>query len=86
MTASNKIATANAPGLREWTAEDVLALPVTVDLLTAGEVLGLRRTATYQTARAGRFPVPLIRVGSRYRVAAADLQRALGLDVHARSA
>jgi hypothetical protein len=62
-----------------WTAEDVLALPVTVDLLTAGEVLGMRRNATYQTARDGRFPVPLIRVGSRYRVAAADLRRALGL-------
>jgi hypothetical protein len=62
-----------------WTTEDVLALPVTVDLLTAGEVLGMQRTATYRTARDGRFPVPLIRVGSRYRVAAADLRRALGL-------
>lgn len=62
-----------------WTTEDVLALPVTVDLLTAGQVLGMQRTATYRTARDGQFPVPLIRVGSRYRVAAADLRQALGL-------
>lgn len=71
--------TATRPPAHAWTTEDVLALPVTVDLLTAGEVLGMQRTATYRTARSGRFPVPLIRVGSRYRVASADLRRALGL-------
>jgi hypothetical protein len=64
---------------RAWTADAVLALPVTVDLVTAGDVLGMGRTAAYEALRRGEFPVQVLRVGRRYRVVTADLQRLLGL-------
>ncbi|MDP9460715.1 MAG: DNA-binding protein [Actinomycetota bacterium] len=63
-----------------WTADDVRGLPVTVDLVTAGAVLGMGRTATYEAQRRGDFPVPVLRLGHRYRVVTAHLQRLLGLD------
>lgn len=62
-----------------WTRERVLALPVTVDLVTAGSAIGLGRSASYEQARAGTFPVPVLRVGARYRVVTAHLVDLLGL-------
>lgn len=58
---------------------EVLALPVTVDLETAGRALALGRTTSYQQAKAGTFPVPVLRVGTQYRVARAELLRILGI-------
>lgn len=58
----------------------------TVDLWpTAGRALGLGRTATYAAARAGEIP-GLMRIGALYRVATAELRRALGLDQEDRDA
>lgn len=59
---------------RDWTPEEVAALPVVVDLLTAGSVLGMGRCASYELARAGAFPVPVLKIGSRYRVVTAHLR------------
>jgi hypothetical protein len=64
---------------RAWTAKAVRELPVTVDLITAGAVLGMGRTAAYESHRRGDFPVPVLRVGHRYRVVTAHLQDLLGL-------
>jgi hypothetical protein len=64
---------------RHWTAEKVADLPVVVDLVTAGQVLGMGRTAAYESARRGDFPVPVLRVGNRYRVVTAHLRELLGL-------
>ncbi len=64
---------------RDWTPEAVLALPVTVDLVTAGAVLGMGRTVAYEAQRRGEFPVPVLRVGHRYRVVTAELHCLLGL-------
>src|SRR5438876_11720845 len=47
---------------------------------TAGHALGVSRSTIYQAARRGQVP-GLLRVGGRYRVAVAELRRALGLDV-----
>src|SRR5438552_13534102 len=47
---------------------------------TAGRALGLSRSSTYAAARRGQVP-GLIRIGGRYRVATAELRRALGLDI-----
>lgn len=61
------------------TLAEVAALPAVTDLVTAGRALGLGRTKAYELARAGRFPVPVIRSGRTWLVPAAGLLAALGL-------
>lgn len=64
--------------------KDVRALPVAVDLVTAGKALGLSRTTAYSLAKRGDFPVPLLRLGAQYRARRADLLALLGIaDTHA---
>ena len=58
---------------------ELLALPVTVDLPTAGIPFGFGRAKSYQLAAAGEFPVPVLTIGHRKRVVTADLWRALGV-------
>ena len=53
--------------------------PPSVDLMTAAAVLGLGRTNAYELAKAGQFPVPLMRLGTCYRVPVAGLLRLLGI-------
>lgn len=62
----------------QMTREELLALPVTVDVVAAGRALGLGRTLAYDLAKRGEFPVRLLRLGAKYRVARADLMRYLG--------
>lgn len=59
--------------------DELLALPATVDLVTAARALGIGRTSAYQLARAGELPVPVLRLGARYRVPTAALLSALGV-------
>jgi hypothetical protein len=61
------------------TREELLALPVSVDLMTAARALDMGRTTAHKLARTGRFPVKVLRVGNRYKVATADLLEALGM-------
>jgi hypothetical protein len=68
------------------TVTEVLALPASVDIVTAGRALGLCRDTAYRLAADGGFPAPVIRVGRRWVVPRAGLLRALGLDEAARSA
>ena len=63
-----------------WTPEQVRALGVTTDVVTAGQILGLSRNSAYRLARAGTFPVPVLCAGAQYRVPVAALLTALGLD------
>lgn len=65
-----------------WTAAQVAALPVTVDLVTAGSLFGVGRTTAHELARAGSFPVPVLRVGSRYVVPSLAIKRLLIGDGH----
>ncbi len=64
---------------RHWTVEEVAALPVVIDLVTAGRVLGMGRTTAYEAVHRGDFPVPVLRIGRRYRVVTAHLRAVLGL-------
>ncbi len=64
---------------RVWTPEQVRALGVVTDLVTAGGVLGIGRTSAHELARRGEFPVPVLRVGARYAVPTAALLALLGL-------
>jgi hypothetical protein len=61
------------------TPDEVRALPATVDVPTAGRCFGLGRDASYQCARDGTFPVPVLRLGHRLLVSRAKLMAVLGI-------
>jgi hypothetical protein len=64
----------------QMSLDELLALPVSVDLVTAGRAFGLGRTKAFELAQTGEFPCPVIRVGLRYRVPRSGLLEALGFD------
>ncbi|MCO7238411.1 hypothetical protein NH339_04100 [Aeromicrobium sp. CnD17-E] len=53
--------------------EHLCATDLTTDLVTAGRAYGMSRNLAYAGARQGSFPVPVLRVGSKYRVRTAHL-------------
>lgn len=59
---------------------DPCALPPTLDIVTAGRMLGIGRTTAYHLARYGQFPVPVLRIGGNYRVPTTPLLTLLGID------
>jgi hypothetical protein len=62
----------------QMSTEELLALPVSVDLVTAGRAFGLGRTKSYELARLGEFPVRVIPVGAgKFRVPRSALLKAL---------
>ncbi|MEX5711982.1 hypothetical protein AB1484_27715 [Parafrankia sp. FMc6] len=68
------------PKRGEWTARQLRALPVTVDVETAGSVLGMGLWKARQLVRAGEFPVRVIRHGERYIIPSAPLLELLGVE------
>jgi hypothetical protein len=65
---------------RGLTLEELRALPVAVDLTTAGKAWCLGRTKSHELARAGEFPCPVLRIGNAYRVTRTDLLKSLGIE------
>jgi hypothetical protein len=66
---------------RAWMRlDELLALPVTMDLPTAGRAFGMGRTKAHQLARAGDFPCEIMRVGRSYRVTRAAVLHTLGIE------
>jgi hypothetical protein len=63
------------------TLAEIADLPAVTDLVTAGRALGLGRTKSYELARAGQFPCPVIRAGRTWLVPTAGLLAVLGLPV-----
>ena len=63
-----------------WTIKKIKALGVVTDVVTAGDILGIGRSVTYELVRSGTFPAPLIPVGTRHVVPVAGLLRVLRLD------
>lgn len=61
------------------TRDELLALPVSFDLMVAARALGIGRTLAYDMAKRGQFPTRVLRLGTRYRVTRADLLRVLGV-------
>lgn len=53
--------------------EQLCANSLTTDLVTAGRAYSMSKNVAYAEARQGRFPVPVLRVGSKYRVRTAHL-------------
>ena len=66
------------PKFQPMSEAEALALPVSVDLETAGRAFGFGRTKSHELARAEQFPCPVKRFGNRYRVLRHDLLTALG--------
>ena len=50
------------------TANEVRALPAVVDVVTAGEVLGIGRSVAYELVRTNRFPTPVLRIGKQIKI------------------
>ncbi|MFI2278790.1 MULTISPECIES: helix-turn-helix domain-containing protein [Catenuloplanes] len=53
----------------------------TTDVETAGAIFGIGRSKAYQLAKAGEFPVQLLRIGRRYRVPVPSILELLGADL-----
>lgn len=68
------------PKYEPMSEAEAVALPVSVDLETAGRAWGFGRTKSHELARAGEFPCPVKRFGKSYRVLRRDLLAALGID------
>ncbi|MFC7547997.1 helix-turn-helix transcriptional regulator [Plantactinospora sp. GCM10030261] len=80
-TTTDSTAARSTPnGGQVWTVERVRALGVTTTLATTASVLGISRSQAYRLAAADRFPLPLIRAGSRIIVPVAALLHLLQPD------
>lgn len=64
----------------QWSADQLRALPVTVDLATAGSILGMGETKARELARTGQFPAKVLKHGERYVVPTRPLLVLLGVD------
>jgi hypothetical protein len=60
--------------------DELLALPVSVDLATAGRAFGLGRTKAFELAKQNEFPCKVIRVGHKYRVSRSAIFAALDIN------
>lgn len=68
---------------KTWTAERIRALGAVTNVTTAAEIFGLSRDTAYHLARAGQFPVPVLRVGRQLRVPIAPILALLNLPAEA---
>ncbi len=62
------------------TMDELHALPVSVDLVTAGRAFGIGRTKAFELAKRDKFPCRVLRVGEKYRVPRSAIFEALGID------
>lgn len=60
--------------------EDLKSLPTILSFQRAYSMCGYSRPFAYKLVQEGKFPVPVHRVGKRYRVPTAPLLRYLGVD------
>ena len=67
-------ASAGAMGVKE-----LLSLPATVNVTTAGRALGIGRDKAYELIRNGSFPVRTLTLGGTVRVPTAELWKLLGV-------
>ena len=69
-----------AERLEPMMLDELLQLPVSVDLRTAARALGITANKAYELAGKGQFPCPLRRDGRNWRVSRASIFRELDLD------
>ncbi|MFB6604266.1 DNA-binding protein [Streptomyces noursei] len=59
--------------------DELLALPATINVTTAGRALGIGRDKAYQLIREDSFPVRTLKLGGTVRIPTAELWRVLGV-------
>lgn len=64
-------ATSSVDGVSDTERE---APSLLIGVAEAAAALGISRTTTYEMVRQGRFPLPVMRIGNRYRVSRAALR------------
>ncbi|NYI98321.1 excisionase family DNA binding protein [Streptomonospora nanhaiensis] len=64
---------------RHVTGSDIAALPIVLDPVTAGRMLGIGRTSTYRLLETGEFPAPAFRAGKQWRIPTAGICALLGI-------
>lgn len=64
--------------MKQMSLAELEALPVAVDLETAGRAFGIGRTKAHELARSGAFPCRVLRAGAKYRVPRTAILEALG--------
>lgn len=69
------------PTVTALTLDQLLALPMTFGIETAGQAWGIGRTKSRELHRAEQFPVPVKRLGARLVCTKADLFASLGLNL-----
>lgn len=79
--ATTTMATTSTPAAeqRGMTLEEVLALPATVNVVTAARALGIGHNKAYDLIKTGRFPVRTLTMGGTVRIPTAALWEALGV-------
>jgi hypothetical protein len=65
---------------RVWTIDAVRSLGATIDVETAGAILGIGRSKAYELAKNDEFPVRVLRIGRRYLVPTPSILALLGID------
>ena len=81
MPVSLRIRTESSLRSLHWTPERIRALGTVTNVATAGAIFGLHRSVAYDLAKSATFPVPVLRIGNRYRVPVAAILTALHLPV-----
>ena len=71
---------AQQPSTNIWTIDAVRNLGATTDIETAGAILGIGRSKSYELARRGEFPVRVLRIGRRYLVPIPSILALLGVE------
>jgi hypothetical protein len=69
----------SATDQRGMSLAEVLALPATVNVVTAARALGIGHNKAYDLIKAGQFPVRTLSMGSTVRIPTAALWEALGI-------
>ena len=77
---STTAAAADRRPRRVWTADAVRDLGLTTGIETAGEIIGIGRSKSYEMAKTGEFPVRVLRIGRRYIVPVTALTKLLDAD------
>ncbi|MFG3140910.1 MULTISPECIES: DNA-binding protein [unclassified Streptomyces] len=76
MTTTSTTATVDQRGM---SLDEVLALPATVNVVTAARALGIGHNKAYDLIKAGLFPVRTLSMGNTVRIPTAALWEALGV-------
>lgn len=67
------------PNIVSMTHDELLALPVSFSIETAGRAFGMGRQKASELVRKGEFPCPVLRIGNRSIVLRSALLDAVGI-------